>query len=121
MDGHGSHITANVIAHRMEHAIDLLILPPHTSHVLQPLDVSVFSPLKRALAAETDAASRLDAGRIPHSEWTSMYIRARETALRPSNILAGWNATGLSPLSPIAVLEKLAGFRPAQYNKANWP
>jgi hypothetical protein len=53
MDGHGSHITANVIAHCMKHAIDLLILPPHTSHMLQPLDVSVFAPLKRALAKET--------------------------------------------------------------------
>ena len=64
MDGHGSHITANVIAHYIEHAIVLLILPPHTLHVLQPLDVSMFSPLKRALAAETDIASRLDCGRI---------------------------------------------------------
>jgi hypothetical protein len=53
MDGHGSHITANVIAHCMKHAIDLLILPPHTSHMLQPLDVSVSAPLKRALAKET--------------------------------------------------------------------
>ena len=34
MDGHGSHITANVISHCMQNAIDLLILPPHTSHVL---------------------------------------------------------------------------------------
>jgi hypothetical protein len=107
MDGHSSHITANVIAHCMEHAIDLLILPPHTSHVLQPLDVSVFSPLKRALAMETDAALRLDPGRITRSEWTAMYIRARENALRASNITSGWRATGLWPLSPISVLEKL--------------
>lgn len=95
MDGHSSHITANVIAYCMEHTIDLLILPPHTSHVLQPLDVRVFSPLKRALALETDAASRLDSGRIPRIEWTSMYIRAREQAFRLSNILSGWKATGL--------------------------
>jgi len=52
----------------MRHAIDLLILPPHTSYVLQPLDVSVFSPLKRALAVETDAASRPDPGRISRAE-----------------------------------------------------
>jgi len=107
MDGYSSHITANVIAYCIEHTIDLLILPPHTSHVLQPLDVSVFSPLKRALAAETDAASRLDSSRIPRIEWTSMYIRAREQAFRSSNILSGWKATGLSPLSPITVFEKL--------------
>jgi len=68
MDGHSSHITANMIAYCMRHAIDLLILPPHTSYVLQPLDVSVFSPLKRALAVETDAASRPDPGRISRAE-----------------------------------------------------
>lgn len=48
----------------MERAIDLLILPLYCSHILQPLDVSVFSPLKRALAAETDAVARLDASRV---------------------------------------------------------
>ena len=52
----------------MQNAIDLLILPPHTLHMLQPLDVSIFAPLKRALAAETDAAARLDSGRIPRVE-----------------------------------------------------
>jgi DDE superfamily endonuclease/Tc5 transposase DNA-binding domain len=108
MDGHGSHITAKFIAHCMEHTIDLLILPPHTSHKLQPLDVAVFSPLKRALAAETDAASRLDSGRIQRVEWTNMYIRAREKALTSANIASGWRATGLEPLSPIIVLDKLA-------------
>lgn len=107
MDGHGSHITGNVIAHCMKHAIDLLILPPHTSHMLQPLDVSVFAPLKHALGVETDKASRLDYGRIPRVEWTRMYIRAREKALTSANILSGWKATGLQPLSAITVLDKL--------------
>ena len=95
IDRHGSYITANVIAYCMEYTIDLLILPPHISHVLQPLDVSVFSLLKRALATETDAASRVDAGRIARSEWTRMYIRAREIALRELNITSGFRATGL--------------------------
>ncbi|KAK0246755.1 hypothetical protein LTS09_018107 [Friedmanniomyces endolithicus] len=57
MDGHGSHITANVISFCIGTAIDLLILPPHASRMLQPLDVTVFALLKQALAAETDAAS----------------------------------------------------------------
>ncbi|KYG39556.1 hypothetical protein M433DRAFT_48760, partial [Acidomyces richmondensis BFW] len=46
MDGHSSHITADFIAFCMDNAIDILILPPHCSHALQPLDVSVFSPTK---------------------------------------------------------------------------
>ena len=54
----------------MENEIDLLVLPPHCSHVLQPLDVSVFAPLKRALAVETDSVARLDPGRVARTEWT---------------------------------------------------
>ena len=77
LDGHGSHMTANVIAYCMENEIDLLVLPPHCSHVLQPLDVSVFAPLKRALAVETDSVARLDPSRVARTEWTQMYIRAR--------------------------------------------
>jgi len=88
-DGHSSYITANVIAFCIEHAIDLLILPPHTSHVLQPLDVSMFQPLKRTLAKETDAAIRLGFGEIPRAEWTLMYIRARGRAFTQSTILSG--------------------------------
>lgn len=76
--------------------------------MLQPLDVSIFQPLKRALAKEADTATQLDYGRIPRAEWTSMYIRARENALTQSNIIPGWNATELYLLSPIRVLDKLA-------------
>jgi len=93
MDGHGSHITANVTVHCMEHAIDSLILPTHTSHMLQPLDVSVFAPLMRTLAKETDAVSRVDYGRIQRVEWAEMYIRARESAFTSSNIVFGWRAS----------------------------
>jgi len=107
MDRHSSYITARFIAFCIEHSIKLLILPPHTSHVLQPLDVSVFSPLKRALAAETDALSRLSPSRIQRVEWTEAYIRARAKALVLRNILSSWKATGLEPLSPITVLDKL--------------
>lgn len=109
MDSYSSHVTANVIAFCMENAIDLLILPPHTSHILQPLDVGVFAPLKRALASNTDAALRLNARRIAQVQWVEMYIRARQRALNKHNILSGWRSAGLMPLSPITVLGKLPG------------
>ena len=82
--------------------------------MLQPLDVSVFSPLKRALAAETDAASRLDTSRVSRIDWTSMYIRVREQAFRSPNILSSFKATGLWPLSPITLLKKLSTQLPTQ-------
>jgi hypothetical protein len=91
----------------MDNKIDLLVLPPHTSHVLQPLDISIFQPLKRALATETDRLAALDSGRIPRVEWTEAYIRGREKAFTSKNIQTGWKATGLWPLSAFEVLNRL--------------
>jgi hypothetical protein len=91
----------------MDNKIDLLVLPPHTSHVLQPLDISIFQPLKRALATETDRLAALDPGRIPRVEWTEAYIRGREKAFTSKNIQIGWKATGLWPLSALEVLNRL--------------
>lgn len=42
MDGHGRHITARFIFFSMDNAVGLLILLPHCSHVLQPLDLVSF-------------------------------------------------------------------------------
>jgi len=37
-DGHDSHITGDFIGHCMDNDILLMILPPHSSHLTQPLD-----------------------------------------------------------------------------------
>lgn len=47
LDGHSSHYQPELIQFAKEHDIILFCLPPHTSHESQPLDVSVFGPLKR--------------------------------------------------------------------------
>lgn len=106
-DGHGSHIRAEFIAHCMENDIDLLIMPPHCSHLLQPLDVGVFSAFKRAHANETDRVSRLSAQRIPRQEWVQMFARARKKAVIMDNILSGWRGAGLFPSDPDKVLKQL--------------
>ncbi len=61
--------------------VDLLIPLRHRSHILQPLDVGMFAPLKRDLALKTDKASHLDPGRISRTECTTMYIRSLEKAV----------------------------------------
>ena len=47
LDGHGSHITIDVIEFARSNNVHLLCLPSHTSHILQPLDIGVFKSLKR--------------------------------------------------------------------------
>lgn len=106
-DGHGSHLRADFIAYCMENDIDLLIMPPHCSHILQPLDVGVFSALKQRATIETRAISRLSSQPIPRSEWIELLSQAREKAITTHNIQSGWRATGLSPLAPMRVLERI--------------
>jgi hypothetical protein len=107
LDGHGSHLTARFIAFCLDKNIDLVCLPPHTSHLLQPLDVGVFSPLKRALSAEIEKLFRLDTRRIPRIEWTEAYITARAKAFTSRNIESSFRASGIYPISPITILSTL--------------
>lgn len=106
-DGHASHITANMIALCMENNIDLLILPPHCSHLLQPLDVGVFGPMKKYHAYETDRLLRAGINRFQRSEWVTLYQVIRAKALSPENIRSGWRGAGLVPFSERRVLSKL--------------
>ena len=47
-DGHVSHLTYNTILAVRENGIHIICLPPQTSSALQPLDVGVFGPAKKA-------------------------------------------------------------------------
>ncbi|XP_055622564.1 uncharacterized protein LOC129766123 [Toxorhynchites rutilus septentrionalis] len=46
MDNHESHMTISGLDFYKENNIEVLTLPPHTSHRMQPLDRGVFGPLK---------------------------------------------------------------------------
>jgi hypothetical protein len=47
LDGHGSHLTPAFDKFCTDHRILTECMPPHSSHYLQPLDVSCFAVLKR--------------------------------------------------------------------------
>lgn len=46
-DGHKLHITPELIDLACKEKVILFKLPPHTTHVVQPLDKSIFKPLKK--------------------------------------------------------------------------
>lgn len=51
---HSSHKFIESIKLARNYEVTLLILPPHTSNMLQPLDVSEFAPFKTYLTKEID-------------------------------------------------------------------
>ena len=51
MDNHISHLDFQAVTFAKDNGIILLTLPPHCSHALQPLDVTVYGPFKKCLGA----------------------------------------------------------------------
>jgi hypothetical protein len=102
IDGHSSHVTARFIAFCITSKIDLFLLPPHSSHKTQPLDLSIFGPLKTAINLEVDRIFRL-----PRVEWTSAYIKARARCFRPSSIESGFRKAGIYSFNPEILLSTI--------------
>ena len=82
-------------------------MPPHTSHLLQPLDVSCFSPLKRAYGREIEKLARQGVYHIDKIDFLTVYQQIRPTVFTQQNIQAGFQAAGLVPLCPDRVLSSL--------------
>ena len=104
VDGHNSHVTLEVVQKAMQVGLDLLTLPSHTSHRLQPLDVSVFGPFKRAFRHYRDAWTLQNIGRGASKKVLAKWVsRALQKALTESNIKSGFQATGIWPLNARAM------------------
>lgn len=47
-DGHSSHMTVPLVSFCRERNIELIALYPHSTHIIQPLDIAFFHPFKEA-------------------------------------------------------------------------
>ena len=111
MDGHGSHLSRGYWQHAIDRKIFLVCLPPHTSHLLQPLDVGVFAPESHWISEELNRPSLLGATSISPARMLELLAAARPRAFTYRNITRAWKKTGMVPLTPSVVLEKLPGAR----------
>ena len=82
-------------------------MPPHLSHLLQPLDVSCFAGLKRSYGQQIKDLMRVGVSHINKSDFLLAYLTARTEALTLNTIRSGFAATGLVPYNPERVLSKL--------------
>ena len=109
MDGHSSHINMRFIDFCDNHSIILGILPPHSTHRLQPLDVGIFSPLSTAYSNEIDHLIQSSQGfsRVTKRSFWAMFRTAWKTALSFENIRSAFASTAVYPLGPEKILNQL--------------
>ena len=106
-DGHGSHITGDFLEHCVQNNIKLLILPAHSSHYTQPLDIGIFSPIKEYLSQALTRIVNAQVAMLQKVEWFEGFIIARQKGLSLSNILGSWLGAGLVPFNPHKVLRRI--------------
>ena len=106
-DGHGSHVTAPFIRFCIDHDIIVLLLPLHSSHLTQPLDVGIFSPLKQKMAQQLDCILRYGVSNLKKFKWANSYRIARPVGMTASNIESAWSGAGLFPYMPQKVIRRL--------------
>lgn len=96
LDNHDSHLSIEAIDLANEYSITMLTFPPHCSHRLQPLDVSVFGPMKAFYKKKCMAWTKHNANRpIEIHHIPELVSECIDDACTPVNIKAGFRATGM--------------------------
>ncbi|KAJ3521022.1 hypothetical protein NM208_g13473 [Fusarium decemcellulare] len=107
LDGHESHHSIDFERYCEENKIIRLCMPPHSSHLLQPLDVGCFSVLKRAYGREIDHLIRCSITHVSKTEFFPAFHAAHEATMTEGNIKGAFRGAGLVPLDPESVISKL--------------
>ena len=107
LDGHGSHITIDVIEYARSKEIHLLCLPSHTSHILQPLDVGVFKSFKSFFSKACRQYMAKNPGRVITKDILATVAGdAFAQSHTPLNILGGFKKSGIYPFNPGQVSDR---------------
>jgi DDE superfamily endonuclease len=131
VDGHSSHVNMAFVDWADEHGVIILILPPHTTHRLQPLDVGLFQPLSTAYSWELDQMINKSGGHVLMSKdfFWGMFKRAWDKSFTQNNIQSAFRKSGIWPTNgshiiktitrpKLASPEKFNGLRPPTSAKA---
>ena len=97
-DGHKSHLSLTLTEWAKKRNVILYVLPPHTSHLTQPLDLSVFGPLKSQYYKECQTYLQQNPGiSITRYEVAKLTAKPYLKALCPENIISGFRKSGIYP------------------------
>ncbi|KAJ8935909.1 hypothetical protein NQ318_000001, partial [Aromia moschata] len=100
MDNHKTHINIEVVTLARANNIILLTFPPHCSHRLQPLDVSVYAPFKTRYRAAMNAWMLSNPGKtVTIYEVAEFAQEAYIAAFSIANIVKGFSKTGIHPFN----------------------
>jgi hypothetical protein len=107
VDGHESYNNYKFHKYCEEQKIIALCMPLHSSHLLQPLDVGCFAPLKRAYGDQISGLAQYSTKQIKKEAFLLAFRAAFEKAITKENICVSFRGASLALHNLEAVVLKL--------------
>jgi hypothetical protein len=108
LDRHSTHVPSDFQLKAFENKVQLIYLPAHASHRLQPLDLSVFGPLKTNYSKVIESFGEYSISRLSSKRrFVRAYLEASNEAFSKENIKSGFKHTSLWPLNRSKVMEEV--------------
>ena len=122
-DNLASHFNVDVVRVAEENDIHSVMLPPNSTHILQPLDVAVFSSLKQSWRVILDERKRevRTEGAFNKQFFPSLLkqlINSQESCMQ-KNLQSGFRACGIHPLQHSEPLSKLPSTTSLNVSESN--
>ena len=104
LDGHSSHYTPEAIKIAAENDIALFYLPPNTTHMAQPLDVSFLGSLKKhwSNVCHKYMSENLEKV-VTKLKFSSLLHEAWFQSVQPETIRSGFRKVGIYPFDAKAI------------------
>ena len=101
-------MTMEFISYAIEKRILVMVFPSHSTHTLQPLDVSLFGPLSRAYSSELAQHQQRSQGLLPvvKADFYGFFKTAYASSFTKNNIQSAFKATGIWPMHRLVVTRK---------------
>jgi hypothetical protein len=103
IDGHTSHFEPSALDMCVEHNIQVLCLPSHTSHLLQVADLTIFAAFKKRLEVSCETHRLQHQHDITKYDIASITCHPWQECIKVTNVVAGFKRSGIWPLNKLAV------------------
>lgn len=118
-DGAKSHLDAGIVDTADTYGITLFCFPSNTTHELQPMDKSVFGPFEEFWDQEVllywTTTKTSDERTVSKRTFGKIFSKVWPRAATPSNVSAGFRATGIYPFDPNVIPEQ--AFAPSELTR----
>lgn len=107
-DGHESHVSVGFLDLCHANNIELLCMPAHSTHLLQPLDVGLFGPLQQRYAINvSEILFSMDYQvSLSKTQFYQAFRKAHDQTFTKQNILSAWRKSGYFPFNPNFIIRQ---------------